>query len=276
MELTKISRKALLAGTALIASVGFTLNAQAQTCVVTNWDTQTELFDTDAGTQGSSNRRYGGPCGLQVAVDGNARYVTDTSPANETTYIARFYTFLDNAGADPIQLFAASDGTTNQIEVWYNQNGLGATAAGEMSMVVTTAGGSVGLDAGAIGTGWHSVEVVWNQGAGSDLILSVDGVDTATTADTGTNVIADASLGNINSASTAGTIDFDDFDSRRIDRPGLLTVGDANADETISIFDILSIRDELLETAFAPGQPDCDENGSIDIFDVLCLRDQLL
>jgi hypothetical protein len=271
----KTGRKALLAGVALAAGLGFTINAQAQTCVVSNWNTNGSLnvgvVDGDAGTQGATNRRYGGPCGLQLDVDGTARYVFDDSPTNETAYRARFYTFLDNAGSDPIQVFAASDGSTNQIEVWYNQNGSGAAAAGEMSMVVTTAGGSVGVDAGAIGSGWHSVEVVWNQGASAELILSVDGSDNSTTADTGTNVIADAALGNVLGAAGGGTIDFDDFDSRRIDRPGRLVVGDANADGNVTTSDITSTINEVFSVGvFAPGQPDCNEDGSITSSDVTC------
>lgn len=282
MKLMTDGRKALLAAAALVACVGFTFNAQAQTCVVTNWaGGQVSLNDADAGTQvpvsssSPDNRRYGGPCGLRVPVDGTARYVVDNTPANETTYIARFYAYLDSAGTNPVRIFEASDGTTNQIEVWYNQDGTGAAAAGALSMTVATTGGSVGLDAGAVGSGWHSIELVWAQGATAGLILSVDGTDINTTADTGSNVIADAALGNLNAAS-GGSIDFDDFDSRRVERPGRLLVGDADANATVEIFDVISLRDELLELAFAPGQPDCNEDGAVDIFDAICLRNKLL
>lgn len=271
-------RKALLTGMALAASLGFTLSAQAQTCVVTNWTTPTQLTNANTGIpdlDATDNRRYGGPCGLRVEVDGTARFLTDKTPANETTYIARFYAFLDEAGSNPIQIFSASDGTTNQVEVWYNQDGSGTAAEGELTMMVTTTGGSIALEAGTIGDGWHSIELVWEQNANAGLVLNVDGgTDVTATADTGAAVIADASLGNILGApSTNGKIDFDDFDSRRIDRPGRLLVSDGNADGVVDIFDALALRDELAEIAVAPGQPDCDENGLVDIFDALCLRD---
>ena len=87
------SRKALLAGVALVGCLGFAFNAQAQTCTVDNWTgASTGVANADAGTQGGDNRRYGGPCGLRVDLDGTARYVADDSPASESTYIARFYT----------------------------------------------------------------------------------------------------------------------------------------------------------------------------------------
>src|SRR5690625_7079908 len=94
MKLTKNLRKMLLAGAALAVCTGFALNAQAQDCTVDNWDVQEGLTNSDTGTQGANNRRYGGPCGLRVTLDGTERYVGDDSPNGEAAYIARFYTFL--------------------------------------------------------------------------------------------------------------------------------------------------------------------------------------
>lgn len=278
MKLMTDGRKALLAGVALVACLGFAFNAQAQTCTVANWaGGATGLSDADAGTQdndGGTNRRYGGPCGLQVDVDGSARFVTDDSPANETTYIARFYTFLDNAGGDAILLFAADDGTDDQIQVWYND-----PAAGDLTLRVFDQGGTPNdLTQGSVGAGWHSVELVWEQAASADVRFSVDGAaDLTATPDTTGIAIANAHLGNVDGSATGGgTVDFDDFDSRRIERPGRLLVADANADGSLDIFDALSLRDELAEVSFAAGQPDCDENGTVDIFDAICLRNALL
>lgn len=275
MKLITDGRKALLATIALLGCFGFALNAQAQTCVVSNWTSATGLVDGDAGVpdlDATDNRRYGGPCGLRVDVDGTARFLVDESPANETTYIARFYVFLDTAGGAPVRIFEASDGTANQIEIWYNDTG-----AGELNMVVgQSGGGTTSLDWGTVGSGWHSVELVWEQAASANIILNVDGgTDVTASVDTSGITIADAAIGNLNGASTAGAIDFDDFDSRRIERPGRLLVGDGSGDGVIDINDALALRNELLETAVAPGQPDCDESGLIDISDALCLRNLL-
>src|SRR5690625_5110291 len=120
MKLTKNLRKMILAGVALAVCTGFALNAQAQQCTVNNWDVQQGLTDSDTGTPSANNRRYGGPCGLRVALDGTERYVVDESPNAENSYIARFYAFLNDAGTDPVLLFAATDGAEDQVQVWYN------------------------------------------------------------------------------------------------------------------------------------------------------------
>src|SRR5690625_7236159 len=117
MKRTKNLRKLILAGAALAVCTGFALNAQAQDCTVDNWDVQQGLADSDTGTQGANNRRYGGPCGLRVELDGMDRYVVDESPATENSYIARFYAFLVNDGSDPVMLFADTVGTYDPVQV---------------------------------------------------------------------------------------------------------------------------------------------------------------
>ncbi len=264
------SRKALLAGIALTACLGFAFNAQAQTCTVSNWASATGLSDADAGTQGATNRRYGGPCGLQVDVDGTVRHVTDDTPATEASYIARFYAFLDNAGSNPVLLFAADDGTDDQIQVWYND-----PSAGDLTLRVFDNGGSpTDLTEAAVGSGWHSVELVWDAAASSDVRFSVDGAaDLTASPDTSGISIANAHLGNVNGAAGAGSIDFDDFDSRRMDRPGRLMVGDANDDGGVNVLDGLAVFNESAGTAFAAGQPDCNEDGQVNVLDGLCIFD---
>lgn len=268
MKLIKDGRKALLAGVALVACIGFTFNAQAQTCVVTNWASQTDLVDADAGTQGSSNRRYGGPCGLRVPVDGTARYVSDDTPNAEGTYIARFYTFLDNAGSNATILFEGDDGTDPQIQVWYNMPN-----AGDLTLRVydTTAGSPIELTEAGVGAGWHSVEFVWEAAASAEILFNVDGAasDLSDTVDTSGITIENAHLGNVDGAS-GGSVDFDDFDSRRIERPGRLMVGDANDDATINSQDFVTVINEIGGT-YAAGQPDCNEDGSINSQDFVCV-----
>lgn len=268
MNLKMDARKALLAGIALAACLGFSLNAQAQTCTVGNWTDAQNLTDSDTGTQGSSNRRYGGPCGLRVPVDGSANYVWDESPMDEGVYNVRFYAFLDDAGGDPTVLYRALDNTDSaRIEVWYN-----FPNASDLTLRVIDNSGNQDNTFMGLGGGWHSIEFAWqaDPSAGVDFIL--DGTTQSMTVDTDGQSIAEAQLGNVNGAS-GGTIDFDDYDSRRIDQPGRLLVADADGNGVVDIFDSLALRDELEGTAFAPGQPDCDENGEVDIFDAPCLRD---
>lgn len=269
MKFFKDGRRALLAGVALTACMGFAFSAQAQTCTVSNWQGgATNLTDGDTGTQGASNRRYGGPCGLRVAVDGTARYVTDDSPQAEGTYIARFYTFLNNAGGNPVILFAADDGTDDQIQVWYND------PAGELTLRVFDNGGTPQDLSVPVGNGWHSVELVWEADAAAQVLFSVDGAaDLSTSLDTSGLSIANAHLGNVNGAAGGGSLDFDDFDSRRIDRPGRLMVGDADDNGEVNTLDGLAILDEFNSGTYAAGQPDCDENGAINTLDALCALD---
>ncbi len=258
----------LISGVALSALLGLSLNVQAQTCVVTNWDSATNVTDADAGTQGGANRRYGGPCGLRVAVDGTQRIVTDNSPTAESTYIARFYAFLDNAGSDAIIIYAADDGTDDQVQVWYN-----FPAAGDLTLRVFDAtSASNDLTFNGIGAGWHSIEFVWEAAAAADILFSVNGAaDLSDTIDTSGITLAAAHLGNVNSADNGTSMDFDDFDSRRISRPGRLLVGDADDNGAINILDVQAVGNEVVNGVFAAGQPDCTEDGAVNILDVQCV-----
>src|SRR5690625_3364261 len=265
MKLTKNLRKMLLAGAALAVCTGFALNAQAQDCTVDNWDVQEGLTNSDTGTHGANNpRRYGVPCGLRVDLDGTERYVGDDSPNGEASYIARFYTFLDGVTtSDPVMIFAAGDDNDNSLlEVSYEDGDLTLAVYGATTEAATFSD---------IGTGWHSVEIVW--AAGEDTLFKVDEEDDlVVNADTSGQSIHYADLGNLNDAD-GGSIDFDDFDSRRSERPGRLLVGDANDDGLVNAFDVLAVIDEYQSGIYAPGQPDCNEDGLVNAFDTLCLID---
>jgi len=266
--------KTVMVGGAAFAFLGLSMNAQADpVCTVENWTDAPGLSDADTGTQGSDNRRYGGPCGLRVDFDDEARFVTYESGQGEAQYIARFYAFLDNMGTEPAIIFAGTGGGDDQVQIWYN-----FPAENDLTLRAFDASGdSNDLTFDAVGSGWHSIEFDWNRESGDVAFLVNSEEDEATmNIDLSGLSIEAASLGNVAGADTGGVADFDDFDSRRSTRPGRLLVGDANDDGVIDIFDVISLRDELIEDAFAPGQPDCDENGSVDIFDVICLRDELI
>lgn len=278
-----LTAKTLIGGAALAALMGLSFNAQAQTCVVSNWlGGATNLTDADAGTQdtgATSNRRFGGPCGLRVPVSGTAAFVTDDTPSAEGTYIARFYAFLDNAGSDAIIIFQADDGANPQVQVWYN-----FPAAGDLTLRTfegAPRGGNVDLTFNAIPPGWTSAELVWEAAASADIRFSVNGAaDLSTTANTAGITLANASLGNVNGAANGTNMDFDAFDSRRISRPGRLCPGltdearavlGGDTGPRLAVTDALAIFDEFATNGGTPaaGMPDFDQNGSVNPSDVI-------
>ncbi|NEZ03167.1 hypothetical protein G4Y73_03260 [Wenzhouxiangella sp. XN201] len=265
------SRKLLFAGAALAASFGLVLSAQAQTCTTTNW-LGGQTGSPTVGKQDGDNRRYGGPCGMRVALNGTAHYVTDDTPNAEETYIARFYVFLENPGTGPINLFAADDGAGNDvIEVVFENGAITLYVEDQSGTPHAIPAGGV-----AVGNGWHSVEFAWEQLGSAQISLNVDGAGEQTaTVDTTGITIANAHLGNLNGAAGGGLVDFDDFDSRRSSKPGRLTVGDANADAAMGVGDLVAILSEMNEQSFAAGQPDCNEDGNVAVGDLVCVLDIL-
>lgn len=281
--------KSAFFGLAVAASLGLALNAQAQDCTILNWaggaSGAGNLF---AGTPDDGNSRYGGPCSLRVTVDdGDEAFVVDNSPIAEQGYIARFY-FNPNGNADaglPMIIFAANDETAgggdDVVQLWYNVESADpfSAAAGAATLVVTTASGvsEINVDATDInGDGWNSFEIVWESAASAEIALSVNGgTDLTTTGDTSDERVRSALLGFVgddgSSITASNVMYFDDFDSRRISRPGRLLVGDANDDGVVNIFDVQTVGAEVTGDDLAAGQPDCNEDGVVNIFDVQCV-----
>jgi len=266
-----LTAKTLIGGVAAAALLGLSMNAQAQTCVVDNWTSATVVTNANAGTQGTSNRRYGGPCGLRTPAGPTAAYVTDETPSAEGSYIARFYAYLDDAGTAPAIIYEATDGTDFRIRVWYNADNTGGASPGDLTLqVADNATDNNFLTFSGVGPGWHSIEFTWEAAASAEINFTVNGAaDQTINLDTSGFQIADASLGNVNGGAT-GTMDFDDFDSRRISRPGRLCRGDTNGDEEIRLTDVTNIFTEAqtFGATLAGGQPDFDENGSVGLADV--------
>jgi hypothetical protein len=275
--------KTMIGGVAAAALLGLSMNAQAQTCVVDNWSTPVGLTNADAGTQGADNRRYAGPCGLRTP-GGVAAYVTDETPSAEGSYIARFYAYLDDAGTDPVIIYEATDGTDFRVRVWYNADDTGAASPGDVTLQVADNGADTNfLTFTGVGSGWHSIEFVWEAAASADIRFSVNGAADATfgtALDTSGFQIADASLGNVNGGAT-GTMDFDDFDSRRISRPGRLcrglTAAPGDPRDFLNLSDFFAIFSESSGSGvFANGQPDYDQNGIINISDAFGVYNQTI
>ncbi|MGY6630419.1 MAG: hypothetical protein ACXIUL_05350 [Wenzhouxiangella sp.] len=287
-----LAAKALFSGVALSALLGMSLNAQAQSCTITNWAggsvNDSALF---AGSPLDGNTRYGGPCSLEVSLDSGFAYVVDSSPVAEQDYITRFYFNPNgNASADaPMVIFSANDasnGTGDDVlQLWYNVASADPFVAqpNHVTLVIANEDGSIEeIQAGATSirsSGWNSFEIVWTSGPDAEITLKVNERDDLTTpADTSSLRIRSALLGFVDEAvaiSSTTPLYFDDFDSRRQSRPGRLLVGDANDDGIINILDVLDIYDEVGGGPLASGQPDCNEDGVINVLDVLCTYDNI-
>lgn len=273
--LNKWAGLALSAGLLAFSANGLAQVSSSADCVVSNWTTPTSLTDADAGIQPDGFKRYGGPCGLRVDMNGSPRVLTDESPLSESTYIARFYAFLDQAPAGPVTIFSTTDDVASEVfEVIYD--------GGADTLTLSVYPGPVGLQFTGVGTGWHSIEVVWEASAATDNIRFAlnttegDGMDLTDTVDTTGMQIVNARLGDVYGDGASGSLYFDDFDSRRISRPGRLLVGDANGDENLNFFDLFELNNELSPGGFlAAGQPDCNEDGEINFFDLFCTNNLL-
>lgn len=264
------------AGLGLILFVSLALwfgpiEVHAQSCGLGNWSQLSDLDNSFTGVQGPANRRYGGPCGLRVPLDGVPRFVTDHRPDRESRYILRFYAFLGSADtADPVRIYAAGDGVDDLIEIWLNE-----PSAGELTLRVLDAEQSLhDLTFPNAPARWNSIEFVWEAAVSAEIRFALNSddptEDLVATINTSGQRLFNASLGNLNGAS-GGAIDFDAYDSRRASRPGRLLTGDADDDWAINVADIIAIADEIDSLGFAPGQPDCDEDGEIEAADVACI-----
>ncbi len=280
--------KSILSGLAVAACLSFAVNAQAQSCTIGNWAggafNAGSLF---AGTPIDGNTRYGGPCSLRVSLDEGEAFVADNSPIAEQGYITRFYfNPRGNSSADlPIIIFAANDATDGTgddvLQLWYNVSSADpfTPSAGAATLVVTTASGlaQINVDAADIrGNGWNSFEIDWSSGAPAEVALSVNGGDDlVVSGDTSNERVRSALLGFVgddgSSISSTTPMYFDDFDSRRISRPGRLLRGDANDDGVINAQDFQVIINEITGGGLAAGQPDCNEDGNINAQDFQCV-----
>lgn len=274
--LQTFSTRLLSVGVAAAAIVGLSMNAQAQItssndCIVGNWNVQEGLTNDDAGIQPDGFKRYGGPCGLRVPVDETPRFLTDESPLAEGAYIARFYAFLDQAPGEKITIFSTTDGSDEPVfSVIYD--------GAENELILEAFPGPQDLVFTDVGTGWQSIEVVWEASSAADNIrfalnTEEDGQDitSGTSVDTSGLQIAKAHLGNVSGTGASGTLYFDDFDSRRLSRPGRLMRGDANNDGVVDGDDQAAIVNEFLFGEPAQGNPDCNEDGSVDGDDQACI-----
>lgn len=266
----KISSRTLLAAALLVALP----TSGAMACTITNWNGGVNNTATAANTGGpaESIARYSGVCALSVDT---GKYVIDNSPGTEGTYRARFYV-LTRAVGGPVTIFKATSadngGGTAVVEVDYTGSAFSFRQNG------TTVGAGV---SGIQANKWYSIEVFYK--ANTSFSASVWGaggsteVGNVSAASAGAGTVGSAVLG-VSSGTAATALGFDAFESTRSESTaiGRLCRGDANGANGINIADRLEMNKELLGTALAAGQPDCNEDGNVNIADRLCLNARLL
>ena len=273
--LKNFTTRSLLAGAALAAAFAFTVNAQAQTCTIANWDASAGSLV--AGHPGDGNKRYGGPCSLRVTLDGDVAWVenqfqqgTDPAvPLDEPRHISRFYAFFgDITGSDEFVLYELyDDADVSLMTLTYNPS------SGEIT--VDPMGGTAETFTTVAGR-WHSIEVDWDVSSAGSEVVSVEigtaagvGSETISISST-TGHVASVRIGNVDGAISGGNLYIDDFDSRRLSSPGRLCRGDTSGNEEIRMADVNTVFREVqtFGAELAGGQPDFVENGIIAMADV--------
>lgn len=243
-------------------------------CTYENWDTPVGASKLTVGTQGLNNRRYAGPCGLRVELDGTEAYVPDNTPAGETTFNVRFYFFLNDVTSDVTLFQAENSNNIPVITATYDRS------ENDVSVVFANAGTAQVVKAPNVSSGWNSLEIQWAASSDAEpkvTLGSAAAVTGSAAIDTSNFVIDVAKLGAIGTVPGSGSIDFDDYDSRRGGTaPGRLLVADVNGDGVRRGGDITALINTLLGTAEAEGQPDCNEDGRVTGGDITCLINLLL
>lgn len=264
----KISSRTLLAAALLVALP----TSGAMACTITNWNGTGTAAAANTGGPAQSIARYSGVCALSVDT---GKYVVDNSPGTEGTYRARFYV-LTKAVGGAVTIFKATSadngGGTAVVEVDYTGSAFNFRQNG------TTVGAGV---SGIQANKWYSIEVFYKAGASfSASVWGAGGsaeIGNVSAASAGAGTVGSAVLG-VSSGTASTALGFDAFESTRSESTaiGRLCRGDANGATGLNIADRMEMNKELLGTALAVGQPDCNEDGNVNIADRQCLNARLL
>ena len=256
------------------ATLSMSNNVFAQACSIARWAPNPVGADNmTVGTIADGNRRYAGPCGLNITLAGESSYLVDNTPTDEPTFNVRFYFFLDDVGED-VTFYQALDGNGNPvITAKYS-------ATSEKVDVVFAGTPSTTVSVGpARSPGWNSLEIQWTSGGSvtpKAILGSASGSDeeTASALDTSALTVSQARLGVsdaiVGSVPTGGSIDFDDYDSRRDTVPGRLCRGLTDSSRSaLALEDVETIFNEFATGGLfqAAGTPDYNGDGVVDLND---------
>lgn len=253
-----------------------TMARAQEVCTTNNWSSVVGDTELSVGLAGADNRKYSGPCGLRVNLAGTDSYVQDDSPLNESIFNVRFY-FYFNDVTEEVVMYQALDGSgVPVIEAYYDPAGAIPGIYVDFSNGVATES----VPATGLGTGWHSLEIQWSATGNPNVRLQQGDTSTSQTwsnpLDMSGVTVESARLGAIGTVPTSGSIDFDDYDSRREGTPGRLVVGDANGDDGVNAQDFVQVINEILGSDVGEGQSDCTEDGGINAQDFVCVINIIL
>ncbi len=245
---------------------GLAVGSSAMACTTDGW-----LGGASGGTQVGSPTtisRVSELCALKLAATG---HVQDNNPAH-TRMIARFYVWPQLSGTGTADVFVAYDneaGTGPLFKVSFDGTNFIFDA--------TDAGGGSGSAAAV--SGWNLVEVDYNSDSNTfSYWLNSDA--TSDSADgsfaSGAGTVQAVQLGLPNGlGGLTGSASFDSYESHSTTPVGPLLIGDANADDTVNIFDYSAVQQDILGN-LQMGQPDCNLDGSVNIFDYSCIQQVIL
>jgi hypothetical protein len=155
---------------------------------------------------------------MQAQVSSTAGiFVTDASPANETSYHARFYFYPNGAGTGSGQhdIFSGrNSGGTTIFRVQYRRNG----GQYQIRASVQRSGGTTNTSWYTISNAAHPIEIAWQSGGSAPFSLYIDGALKQTLAGLKTSayLLDSVRLGPSSiSSSSSGTEYFDAFVSTR-------------------------------------------------------------
>lgn len=211
--------------------------------------------------------RYSESCALSLTGQG---HVQDNSPAH-TQMIFRFYVLPQLTGSGTAKIFAAysaENGTGELFDITWN---------GTNFSFNPTSGTSQTFPAPS---GWSLIEVSYSAGGSSSFWVNAnaatDPISGSFTAASGTIQSVRVGLPDGLGGYSGGNVNFDAYESHATTPVGPLLAGDANASDSVNVFDMVAQQNEILGSALAPGQPDCNSSGSVNVFDMVCVQNIIL
>ena len=274
-----------------LAALALAAGSGAQACTTAQWGQQLTagqgalggvVAGQPNGLGGGTSARYSGLCGLRATAAG--QIVQDGTPAAEADYIARFYVRpAVDTGTQTVFRVAegAPDGANTMVyRVQYNRANQQFEVVNSASQVTV-----IGAASSAPNGKWYQVSLTWHR-TGGTLDVAVQG-NASNTPNASANLTGFASsggaagpdyasLGWVASTGGTGSVEVDAFESRRSTAIPRLCRGDASGNAILNVSDRGAVTAEVLGTALAAGQADCNEDGIISTGDRGCITGRVL